>query len=79
MVQNTLKTCPSTKIVMSGYSQGGQIVHNAAKALPASTMAQVSSVVIFGDPGKNINSAVRNNTDASYQISEPLLLVPPPG
>jgi hypothetical protein len=22
---------------------------------------------------------VRNNTDASYQISEPLLLVPPPG
>lgn len=37
---------------MSGYSQGGQLVHNAAKLLPASTMAQVSSVVIFGDPGK---------------------------
>ena len=35
---------------MSGYSQGGQIVHNAAKLLPADTMAKVSSVVIFGDP-----------------------------
>jgi cutinase len=51
MVQSTLAQCPSTKIVMSGYSQGGQIVHNAAKLLPASTMAKVSSVLIFGDPG----------------------------
>jgi len=37
---------------MSGYSQGGQLVHNAAKLLPVSTMAKVSSVVIFGDPGE---------------------------
>jgi cutinase len=35
---------------MSGYSQGGQLVHNAAKLLPAATMAKVSSAVIFGDP-----------------------------
>ena len=35
---------------MSGYSQGGQLVHNAAKLLPAATMAKVNSVVIFGDP-----------------------------
>jgi cutinase len=35
---------------MAGYSQGGQLVHNAASQLPAATMAQVSSVVIFGDP-----------------------------
>lgn len=50
MIQTTIKQCPNTKIVMSGYSQGGQLVHNAAKLLPASTMAAVSSVVIFGDP-----------------------------
>lgn len=35
---------------MAGYSQGGQLVHNAAKLLPAATMAKVNSVVIFGDP-----------------------------
>lgn len=35
---------------MSGYSQGGQLVHNAAKPLPASILAAISSVVIFGDP-----------------------------
>jgi hypothetical protein len=35
---------------MAGYSQGGQLVHNAAALLPAATTAQISSVVIFGDP-----------------------------
>jgi cutinase len=57
--------CPNTKVVVSGYSQGGQLVHNAAKMLNATTAAAVSSgmnfpplhalanelkVVIFGDP-----------------------------
>ncbi|KAJ8061772.1 hypothetical protein OCU04_009569 [Sclerotinia nivalis] len=50
MVTSTLASCPKTKIVMSGYSQGGQLVHNAAKLLPAATMSKVSSAVIFGDP-----------------------------
>ncbi|KAK8127875.1 carbohydrate esterase family 5 protein [Apiospora sp. TS-2023a] len=50
MVTRAFQQCPSSKIVMSGYSQGGQVVHNAAKLLPAATMANVSSVVIFGDP-----------------------------
>jgi len=58
MVQAALKTCPTTKLVMSGYSQGGQLVHNAAAQLPAATMAQVSSVVIFGDPGTSTNNFI---------------------
>lgn len=43
--------CPDTKVVMAGYSQGGQLVHNAAKMLPASTTSKVMAAVIFGDPG----------------------------
>lgn len=35
---------------MSGYSQGGQLVHNAANILGTANMAKVNSVVIFGDP-----------------------------
>lgn len=35
---------------MSGYSQGGQLVHNAAAMLPASVMSGVAGAVIFGDP-----------------------------
>jgi cutinase len=56
LVQSVVSQCPNTKVVMSGYSQGGQLVHNAAKLLPAATMARVSSVVIFGDPGKPYTS-----------------------
>jgi cutinase len=54
MVSNVISTCPNTKVVMSGYSQGGQLIHNAAKLLPAATMAKVNSVVIFGDPSNYI-------------------------
>lgn len=35
--------CPNTKVVMSGYSQGGQLVHNAAAQLTAAQAAKVSS------------------------------------
>ncbi|KAF2804185.1 cutinase precursor, partial [Mytilinidion resinicola] len=54
--------CPDTKVVMSGYSQGGQLVHNAAKQITAAQGAAVNSVVIFGDPDDgqavaNVNAA----------------------
>nr|AGO59082.1 cutinase 1 [Sirococcus conigenus] len=48
-VKAALAACPDTKLVMAGYSQGGQLVHNAAKLL-GGTMSQVNSAVIFGDP-----------------------------
>ncbi|KAL9617131.1 MAG: hypothetical protein Q9160_008074 [Pyrenula sp. 1 TL-2023] len=50
LVNQAMTACPTTQVIMSGYSQGGQLVHNAAASLPAVTMQQVSSVVIFGDP-----------------------------
>lgn len=52
MVKSAVTNCPNSKVVMVGYSQGGQLVHNAAKMLPADTMANVNSAIIFGDPGK---------------------------
>ncbi|KAL1866040.1 hypothetical protein Daus18300_006941 [Diaporthe australafricana] len=44
--------CPSTKIVLSGYSQGGQLVHNAANLLKSNqaVVNQVAAVLIYGDP-----------------------------
>ncbi|KAF4782745.1 cutinase [Colletotrichum scovillei] len=50
LVARAVTQCPSTKIVMSGYSQGGQLVHNAASKLTAAQTARVSAVLIFGDP-----------------------------
>ncbi|KDR69341.1 hypothetical protein GALMADRAFT_77616 [Galerina marginata CBS 339.88] len=49
-VASTATSCPNTKIVMSGYSQGGQLVHLAAQQLTPSVQARVNAIVIFGDP-----------------------------
>jgi cutinase len=37
---------------MAGYSQGGQLVHNAAAMLDSTTSSKVAGAVIFGDPSK---------------------------
>ncbi|KAF2181599.1 carbohydrate esterase family 5 protein [Zopfia rhizophila CBS 207.26] len=52
MVGMAMQTCPQTKLVMAGYSQGGQLVHNAASMLSADETAFVNSAVIFGDPNE---------------------------
>lgn len=51
LAQQALSKCPDTKVVLSGYSQGGQLVHNAAKLLPAKTAEKIAAAVTFGDPG----------------------------
>jgi cutinase len=48
-VTTALKNCPSTKVVVSGYSQGGLVVHNAFSS-NGITSKQVAAAVIFGDP-----------------------------
>ncbi|KAI7780484.1 cutinase [Diaporthe eres] len=50
LAQQALSKCPNTKVVLSGYSQGGQLVHNAAKLLPADTAQKIAAAVTFGDP-----------------------------
>jgi cutinase len=49
-LQRAQQKCPRTKIILGGYSQGGQVVHNTANSVGAAGMASVNSVVIFGDP-----------------------------
>ncbi|OAA82458.1 Cutinase [Akanthomyces lecanii RCEF 1005] len=61
IVRDTRAACPNTKIVISGYSQGGFAVHNAADAL-GGDMSNVSAAVIFGDPMSHTPVA---NIDAS--------------
>lgn len=54
LAQQALSQCPDTKVVLGGYSQGGQLVHNAAKQLPAETAQKIAAAVTFGDPGTQI-------------------------
>ena len=48
-VKQALSQCPSTRVIVSGYSQGAMVVHNAfsRQGLMAS---EVAGVVLFGDP-----------------------------
>ncbi|KAH8178524.1 cutinase domain-containing protein [Sarocladium implicatum] len=50
LITRAASQCPSTKIVISGYSQGAQLVHNAANMLSSSVSNRVTAVVTFGDP-----------------------------
>ena len=50
LVKLAKSQCPSTKIIVSGYSQGAMVVHNTfSKGVSA---ADVSGAVMFGDPLK---------------------------
>ena len=51
IVQQALSQCPSTKIALGGYSQGGLVIHYALNNAGLSS-ASISSIVYFGDPGK---------------------------
>ncbi|KAK1844903.1 Cutinase 3 [Colletotrichum chrysophilum] len=42
--------CPRAKVVVSGYSQGAQLVHNALKELKGTNLEEIDAVVTFGDP-----------------------------
>ncbi|KAF2820086.1 cutinase-domain-containing protein [Ophiobolus disseminans] len=53
LVDQALSQCPQTKIIVSGYSQGGMVVHSANPQTP-----KVAGAVLFGDPMKR--SAVGN-------------------
>ncbi|KAF7546455.1 hypothetical protein G7046_g9297 [Stylonectria norvegica] len=53
LVEETFKKCPDTKVVISGYSQGAMLVHNAAKLLSADLTGKIAAAVTFGDPYKS--------------------------
>lgn len=43
LINQAASRCPSTKIVVSGYSQGGQLVHKATQRLSAAQAARVDA------------------------------------
>jgi cutinase len=47
LINQTASRCPSTKIVVSGYSQGAQLVHTATQRLTAANAARVSAGKFF--------------------------------
>ncbi|ORY62943.1 cutinase-domain-containing protein [Pseudomassariella vexata] len=62
MANTTLEQCPSTKMVLSGYSQGAQVVRKALAMMMGNSSNDnpvgINSIVLFGDP--NNGTAIPN-------------------
>ncbi|KAJ7717000.1 cutinase [Mycena metata] len=69
-------SCPSAAIISSGYSQGGQLVHNSAKQLSASVAARINAVVIFGDPdnGQAVQRIPSSKVDVICHVGDDICL-----
>ncbi|KAK8045449.1 cutinase [Apiospora rasikravindrae] len=52
LIGQVASKCPSSSIVISGYSQGAAMVHRAAEKLTAAARARVAAAVTFGDTQK---------------------------
>jgi len=52
MISAKAAQCPKTKLIVSGYSQGAQVTHNALNSLGDSVKSHIAGVVVFGDPNK---------------------------
>ncbi|MCJ1471131.1 hypothetical protein MMC07_009779 [Pseudocyphellaria aurata] len=50
LLGQAVSLCPSTQIVLSGYSQGARLVHHGVAQTSASVAERVAAVALFGDP-----------------------------
>jgi len=55
-IQNTVASCPNTKIVLGGYSQGATVINLASSAMPAPVANHVAAVALFGEPTSGFSS-----------------------
>ncbi|KAK0390702.1 hypothetical protein NLU13_0205 [Sarocladium strictum] len=53
LITRAASQCPNTQIVISGYSQGAQLVHNAAGMLSAAVTSRITAALTFGDPKRS--------------------------
>jgi cutinase len=49
-VQSTVASCPNTRIVLGGYSQGAGVIDMTTEQLPPEAADHVAAVAVFGNP-----------------------------
>jgi len=76
MIEAKASQCPSTKLVISGYSQGAQLVHNGLGYVSGSAKRNIAAVVVFGDPykGKAIPGVPNSNIFTNCEASDPICM-----
>ncbi|KAK5632536.1 hypothetical protein RRF57_008250 [Xylaria bambusicola] len=68
LLTSATQKCPSSKLVVSGYSQGAALVHAAVEQLAASVRARIFAAVTYGDTQKKQDGGKIPNYDASKTL-----------
>jgi cutinase len=55
-IQNTVASCPNTKVVLGGYSQGATVINLSSTQMPPSVADRVAAVALFGEPTSGFSS-----------------------
>jgi cutinase len=55
-IQDTVASCPNTRLVLGGYSQGSTVIDLATSAMPAPVADHVAAVALFGEPSSGFSS-----------------------
>lgn len=76
LIAQAMTQCPKTKLVVSGYSQGAQVAHNAAKMVTAAQTNFINSVVLFGDPddGEAFGSVPASKVSTDCHLGDDICL-----
>jgi cutinase len=61
-IQGMIASCPTTQIVMGGYSQGAAVIELATSAMPAQAANRVAAVAIFGNPSSEFSKMLAGGT-----------------
>ncbi|UQX11172.1 cutinase family protein [Candidatus Mycobacterium methanotrophicum] len=60
-IQNMAGSCPSTKLVLGGYSQGAAVMDLTSNELPARVGDHVAAVALFGNPSSSYSKQLSDN------------------
>ncbi|MGB8391840.1 cutinase family protein [Mycobacterium sp.] len=55
-IQDTIASCPKTRMVLGGYSQGATVIDLATSAMPSSVADHVAAVALFGEPSSGFSN-----------------------
>ncbi|PRI13767.1 cutinase family protein [Mycobacterium shigaense] len=55
-IQDTVASCPNTKLVLGGYSQGSTVIDLATNQVPPTVADHVAAVALFGEPTSSFSS-----------------------
>lgn len=55
-IQGTVASCPNTKIVLGGYSQGSTVIDLATNQMPGPVADHVAAVALFGEPSSQFST-----------------------